>query len=129
MQPQRDPFIRVACPRCRGVDSARYWQRLGRVYCGCGWSAGVEEFEAEVDRQTRVYFDEFPGLTDGSSFQAAKQLTARLLQHAVEPHLAEGLVRAWNAACARPPLAAWQLDQAIDLVATAELRRRRSEAP
>ena len=127
-QPARDAIVRVACPACRSVDTALYHRRSGRVSCRCGFKTDYSGFLEEVERQTRQYFENFPGLADGdeSAFRAAVALTDGLLKRRVEPKLAAALVRAWNEVAASPPLARWQLDQAIELAAKRELEQRKA---
>ena len=123
--PARDAIVRVACPACRGVDTALYHRRSGKVSCRCGFQTDYSGFTAEVGRLTRQYLEEFPGLVDGSDFRAAVALTDQLLKRRIEPKLAASLVRAWNEVYASPPLARWQLEQAIELAAKRELARRK----
>ena len=125
-QPGRQPILRVACPACRGTDTCLYHPRSGRVSCRCGFRADYSGFIAEVERQTQMYFGEFPGLVDGSWFRSAVGLTENLLRKGVAPRLAADLVRAWNEIHATPPLASWQLENAIELAAKRELARRKA---
>jgi len=122
-----DPIVRVACPACRGEDTALYHQRSGKVSCRCGFRTDYSGFLAEIERQTRQYLEDFPGLVDGSSFHSAVELTDELFKKRVEPKLAVGLVRAWGEVLASPPLARWQLDQAIEIAAKRELARRKAK--
>ena len=125
-RPGRNPILRVACPACRSTDSALYHRRSGRVSCRCGFKSDYSGFLAEVDRQTRQYLEDFPGVSDRdeSDFRNAVAVMDGLLNGGVEANLAAGLVRAWNTVSASPPLACWQLDQAIEIAARRELARR-----
>ena len=119
--------MRVACPACRGADTALYHRRSGKVSCRCGFRSDYSGFHAEVERQTRQYLEDFPGLAEGSSFRAALALMDGLLRNGVAPKLAAGLVRAWGAVSASPLLAGWQLDEAIEMAAKRELARREAK--
>jgi hypothetical protein len=55
---------------------------------------------------------------------AAASVIGHLLRHYVDPHLAAGLLDAWNQQYCSPPLAEYELRQIINRIAKRELRRR-----
>ena len=119
----RQGTLRVSCPGCRGADTCAYSRHQGRVSCECGFEAGLREFEEALTLQTDKYFAEFPGLVDGSWFKAAVRLADDLLKIGNSSTVVERYVKAYGRAVA-PPLAEWQVNEALEIAAKRELARR-----
>jgi len=78
-------------------------------------------FEAEMDRLTDEFFEEFPGLAHSDGWDEIESLAWQLLKTPMEPHRAYQLVLAWNEVFATPPMSKVLLFEIVDWVA-GELR-------
>jgi hypothetical protein len=64
------------------------------------------------------------GVSEGTRNDAIARLTGHLLRRRVDPRVALELVRTWNSARCRPPLADTEVEQVVNSIAGKELKRR-----
>lgn len=64
------------------------------------------------------------GVTEGTRNDAVAKLTGHLLRRRVDPRVTLELIRTWNAARCRPPLADKEVEAVVNSIAGKELRRR-----
>jgi hypothetical protein len=65
------------------------------------------------------------GVSEGTRNDAVARLTGHLLRRRVDPRVTLELIRTWNAARCRPPLADKEVEQVVNSIAGKELKRRR----
>lgn len=120
---EADSICRLSCPFCGSLRSGHYNKKSCRFVCvnvacpRCGEVVDYEAFEAERDKLTAEFFDEFRALADGNSWDELERLAKHLLTKGVDPYLALELVAAWNEVRARPPMSRVLLIHVVDWVA------------
>jgi hypothetical protein len=64
------------------------------------------------------------GIAQGARNDTVTRLTGHLLRRYVDPWIALELIRSWNAARCRPPLADEEIQQIVNSIAGREIKRR-----